>query len=394
MAASKCSSRLLRPFLAVILALASFLTATGIEVVTARPAAASTAMEDEFFTLLNQLRAQHGKPGLVQNSRMADFARDWSHTMASTNKLAHDPDYVGDLKQALFPGQEWYRAAENVGQGYTVRSLHDAFVASSGHFANMIGDHNSVGIGVVVVNSRIWVTVRFAKLSKVSPVGDGRDGLVVNRGNEWHIRHTATTGPADVSFTWGDPNGSPVMGDWDGNNVDTVGYRIDNTFYLRNRNASGAADIVLSYGKPGDEILIGDWNGDGLDTLAVRRGRTYYIRNSLSSGVADSVVTYGLEDDTTYVGDWNGDGKDTLAVRRGRVYYFRNDLKSGVAHNVITYGWTTDEITVGDWNGDRKDNIAVKRGAEIHLRNSLTSGPAEAVATYGRDSDRVVGADA
>jgi hypothetical protein len=386
--------RLLRGCICVLLTLASVTVLVGHDAATAEPAGASPAIEDEFFTLLNQLRIQHGKPGLVDNTRMASWARDWSNQMATSNKLAHDPDLVGDLKLSLLPGQTWYRAAENVGVGYTARSLHDAFVASPGHFANMVGDHNSVGIGVVERNGKIWVTVRFAKLSPLAAPGDGRDGLVITRGDEWHIRHTATTGPADVTFRWGDPAGTPVMGDWDGNGVDTIGYRTGNQFVLRNRNTVGGADIILSFGRPDDEILIGDWNGDGRDTLAVRRGREYHIRNDLVSGPAQQVVTYGVDSDVAYVGDWNGDGRDTLAVRRGNTYYMRNDLLSGVAQMVLAYGWASDEVTIGDWNGDRRDSLAVKRGSDVHLRNSLTSGPAESIAAYGRPSDVVVGADA
>ena len=63
-------------------------------------------------------------------------------------------------------------------------------------------------------------------------------------------------------------------------------------------------------------MIIGDWDGDGVDTLAVRRGNTYFFTNGTNGGQADDVITYGRVDDVILVGDWDGDGVDTLAVRR------------------------------------------------------------------------------
>ncbi|MDK6591654.1 hypothetical protein, partial [Actinotignum timonense] len=68
-----------------------------------------------------------------------------------------------------------------------------------------------------------------------------------------------------------------------------------------------------------DEVLVGDWDGDGVDTFAVRRGNVFYVKNSLASGEADSVFSYGRAGDEVLVGDWDGDGVDTFAVRRGNV---------------------------------------------------------------------------
>jgi hypothetical protein len=61
---------------------------------------------------------------------------------------------------------------------------------------------------------------------------------------------------------------------------------------------------------------VGDWDGDDLDTLAVRRGNEYFVRNDLSDGRAEYTVRYGRASDIVHVGDWNGDGTDTPAVQR------------------------------------------------------------------------------
>ncbi|MCW1069439.1 hypothetical protein OJ604_11590, partial [Streptococcus anginosus] len=80
----------------------------------------------------------------------------------------------------------------------------------------------------------------------------------------------------------------------------------------KNSLASGEADSVFSYGRAGDEVLVGDWDGDGVDTFAVRRGNVFYVKNSLASGAADTSFSYGRAGDATLAGDFDGDGRDTL----------------------------------------------------------------------------------
>jgi hypothetical protein len=82
-----------------------------------------------------------------------------------------------------------------------------------------------------------------------------------------------------------------------------------------------AADAVFAYGDPGGTVLVGDCDGNGTDTLAVRHGITFYVKNSVSTGTADSTFSYGDAGDVVLVGDWDGDGADTLVVRRGGGYF-------------------------------------------------------------------------
>jgi hypothetical protein len=83
-----------------------------------------------------------------------------------------------------------------------------------------------------------------------------------------------------------------------------------------NTLVSGNADVEVTYGRASDDVLVGDWDGDGLDTFAVRRGNAYFVRNEMVGGNADIELTYGRAGDTVLVGDWDGDGSDTLGVRR------------------------------------------------------------------------------
>ena len=57
-------------------------------------------------------------------------------------------------------------------------------------------------------------------------------------------------------------------------------------------------DKAWFLGRAGDKPVVGDWNGDGLDTIGVRRASTgqMYLRNSNSAGAADMKSGIGPED--------------------------------------------------------------------------------------------------
>ena len=122
----------------------------------------------------------------------------------------------------------------------------------------------------------------------------------------------------------------------------------DGTWYLRNSNTTGAADASFRYGNSGDVPIVGDWNGDGIDTPGVVRGDTWYLRNANTSGVAHIALRYGNSGDVPIVGDWNGDGIDTPGVVRGDTWYLRNANTSGVGHIAFRYGNVGDRPLVRD----------------------------------------------
>lgn len=177
----------------------------GVAVLASAPAPASAAgcasiagmeatSEARFLTRLNDMRRSKGLGALATNTAIASQARGWSGVMGGQDWLHHardtgagdgvEPhqDYVTLISQVL---PDWRRAAENVGTSgmrtwctadelrnavlATSDSLHDAFVRSSGHYANMVGDFNQVGIGVAFANGKMWVTVRFAKGTLPAP---------------------------------------------------------------------------------------------------------------------------------------------------------------------------------------------------------------------------------
>src|SRR5690606_5940990 len=162
------------------------------------------------------------------------------------------------------------------------------------------------------------------------------DGGIGGTGNQYFLNDAF--GPvANTVFTYANRTGRVYVGDWDGDGVDTLAYRIGSTFYVRNSNSGGGAHRVFTYGRPGDRVYVGDWDGDGRAPSAGRGGSPSHFRTSLAGGPADQVIAYGRAGDDVLVGDWNGDGRDTLAVRRGPVYHVKNSIAGGRADQVVAY---------------------------------------------------------
>lgn len=167
--------------------------------------AVEAGAQQDFFIRLNELRRSKGLGTLAWNGAIATPAIGWSQTMSAQDWLHHARDVDGwGGADGVEPNQDyvtinsklvanWERLAENVGvasmygsctmsdleanTAKAVEALHNAFVNSSGHYKNMVGDHNQVGIGVHIDHAKLWVTVRFAKGSL--PTGSSSASTVV-----------------------------------------------------------------------------------------------------------------------------------------------------------------------------------------------------------------------
>ena len=117
---------------------------------------ACSAEEDESIHLVNQARAFVGAQQLPTNIDLYFKAQSWSQRMSGEQRLYHSylPDGVGYC---------WRRLGENVGYGYSIRQVHDAFMNSPGHRANILDrGFNRVGIGVTRDGAgRYWVVQEF-----------------------------------------------------------------------------------------------------------------------------------------------------------------------------------------------------------------------------------------
>lgn len=221
-------------------------------------------------------------------------------------------------------------------------------------------------------------------------------GLYDPQDSVWYVRSSATSGTADTSFGYGAPGAEwqPIVGDWDGDGVDTIGLYDPTTswFHLRNGNDAGVADVYFGFGLPGAgwRPVAGDWDGDGVDTVGLYdpSGAVFYLTNSNVTGEADVMFDLGQPgaDGLPLAGDWNHDGFDTAGVYHPATSHFVLQSAAGpvdLGYGQPGAGWLP---VAGDWNDDGVDTIGLYDPATsmFHLRNSNDTGVADMSFGYGQ----------
>ncbi|MFL6101589.1 MAG: CAP domain-containing protein [Actinomycetales bacterium] len=148
-----------------LIILAVLLAATGLPVTSASTASAATSssgLAAQFVHIINAERAGVGLRPLAVDATMTSVAGGWSCLMATSSRLAHNPRLARSVRS-------WRYLGENVGVGYSVSSLAAAFWSSPGHRANILDRHyDRVGVAVVNVSGKLWVTEDFLGTGKVT----------------------------------------------------------------------------------------------------------------------------------------------------------------------------------------------------------------------------------
>ena len=140
----------IRRTLAVALAVALMSLGLGIAPALAGPAGT-------FVSKINSERSARGLAPLEVYWDLTDDARAHAKRMMDKDDLYHNPNLA-----SVTTG--WSKLAENIGVGPDAGRLHDAFMDSSGHRKNILGDYNYVGVGVAEEPSgKLWVSVVFMK---------------------------------------------------------------------------------------------------------------------------------------------------------------------------------------------------------------------------------------
>jgi hypothetical protein len=205
----------------------------------------------------------------------------------------------------------------------------------------------------------------------------------------WYLRSANNSGSADAGqFVYGARNWTGLVGDWNGDGLDTIGV-VDTTgadprgavWYLRNSNSPGAPDISpFVYGLPGWIPVAGDWDGDGVDGIGIYdpSTSTWYLRNQPgSAGPADVVIFFGVPGWIPVVGDWDGDGIDTIGMVDPTTFtwYQAAENVQGTTPTVFAYGGVGWRAVVGDWDGDGTSTVGVvDPSGQWYLRNSNSPG--------------------
>lgn len=154
-----------------------------------------------------------------------------------------------------------------------------------------------------------------------------------------------------------------------------VGYR------LMKRTAEGPTradviDHVFQMGDDRDHPVVGDWNGDGIATIGVFHGGRWTLDDNGDGRwmPGESMVDFGQSGDLPVVGDWNGDGIDDLGVYRGGQFILDSNGNHQIdaTDRVFAMGGPNDLPASGDWDGDGIDEPAVYQSAAPRDAVNLT----------------------
>jgi hypothetical protein len=215
----------------------------------------------------------------------------------------------------------------------------------------------------------------------------------VYRSGLWLLRESMSSGPATHTFVFGRSGDFPVMGDWNGDGVKTIGIVRGRTWFLRNTNSAGPADITFNYGGPDDFPVVGDWDGDGDDTPGVVRCAdatcsvpVWLLRNFNSGGGTSKVVRFGV-DGFPVAADWDNDGDDSLGVVDEALVWGYTKQFGAKPDALFAFGAKNDQPVVGTWGTGGRIAPGVVRGGTWYLRPALKSGPATASFRFGRPGD-------
>ena len=75
------------------------------------------------------------------------------------------------------------------------------------------------------------------------------------------------------------------------------------------------------FGRATDQALVGDWDGDGVDTVALRRGSAiFFAGDNVDGGGTVTSSVWGRASDVAVAGSYAGQEYDTVALRRGNVF--------------------------------------------------------------------------
>ncbi|MGH7805737.1 MAG: InlB B-repeat-containing protein, partial [Candidatus Binatia bacterium] len=175
----------------------------------------------------------------------------------------------------------------------------------------------------------------------------------------------------------------PVVGDWTGSGVSTIGvFRPSNGYWFLDLDGDSRWDGCAidgcfgPFGQAGDLPIAIDWFGIGIHLLGVFRPSTgiWYIdlnadgRHDGCNTVDGCLGPWGMAGDLPVVGDWDDWGFESIGVFRPStgVWYLDRNLEGWwegcqIEHCVGPFGMKGDLPVVGDWNGDGKKSIGIFR---------------------------------
>lgn len=127
--------------------------------------ASDAGIEGQFVSRINSLRASKGLSQLQVSGELQGVARRWTDRMVAAGQISHNPNLGSEVSG------NWTKLGENVGVGYDVDGLMQAFIDSPAHYRNLVDpDWTHLGIGATVAgDGRIYTTHNFMALAGQAP---------------------------------------------------------------------------------------------------------------------------------------------------------------------------------------------------------------------------------
>jgi hypothetical protein len=174
-------------------------------------------------------------------------------------------------------------------------------------------------------------------------------------------------------------------------------------------------DICMpSFGSTGERPVVGNWTGRGVYTVGQYRIGVFspainsWILDTTGNGTYDDCtlptgdwcphLSISQSTDLPVVGDWNGDGKMKLGqFRPSTAQWFLDWNGNGVwdgcgTDRCYTFGQAGDQPIVGGWSGNGITKIGVFRNGtwELDVSGNGSYGTGDRSAVYGIAGDRPV----
>lgn len=170
--------------------LSSVLAATAVAATAftlAAPAAHASTEESQFVSLTNSARANNGLHAYSTASDLIALARRHSQEMAAKHTIYHNPNLASDVSG-------WQAVGENVGMGGSAASIHNAFMNSPAHRANILDhDFTQVGIGTAYDDKGVLYVTEVFRQPSGSTAAPAPAPAPAPRPVATAPRHTTTT---------------------------------------------------------------------------------------------------------------------------------------------------------------------------------------------------------
>jgi hypothetical protein len=138
------------------LVVAFIATATLVLIAVPMAHAAESGDEAGLVARTNAARGDAGRSGLRVAADLTDVARRQAARMAARGEQYHNPNLAAE-------GGNWQAIGENVGVSTDIDTLHQAFMDSPSHRANILDpQYTEIGVGAVrTSDGRLWVSEVF-----------------------------------------------------------------------------------------------------------------------------------------------------------------------------------------------------------------------------------------